>query len=93
MIYYDLTESSYIYYYKDFELVFSSKLILNKFKKNVSAFVKERTLKLENYYKIKGNFEEMLIISYYKRVEKRGFLVFYKGQELKESKFITYVGV
>lgn len=55
---------------------FSSKLYLDKFQNNVEKFVEEETIKLENKYKMKANYKLYLAISYYKKIEKRGFFIY-----------------
>ena len=71
---------------------FSSKLYLDKFNNNVNRYVDEETLKLQNKYKITCNFEVYLAISYYKKIEHRGFYVIdeVSNYEIKDnSKFLS----
>lgn len=55
---------------------FSSKLYLEKFESNVEKYVNEESLKIKNKYKMNANFEVYLAISFYKKIEKRGFYIF-----------------
>ena len=66
---------------------FSSKLYLDKFKNNVEKYVEEESIKLNNKYKILSNFEIYLAISYYKKIEQRGFYIYddIKNVEIKEN--------
>lgn len=74
-IYLNLDESTYILKKHGLILFFSSKFYLEKFTENIDNFIKSETLKLQNKYKINVNFEIFLTISYYKKVEKRGFKI------------------
>ena len=55
---------------------FSSKLYLDKFVQNVDNFVNEESCKLKNKYKLNFNFDTFFAISYYKKIEKRGFYIY-----------------
>lgn len=85
IVYNDIEESKFFLEYKDFTLYFSSAFYLRNFKLRFPSFLREETFKLKNRYKIINNefiefLEEILIIAYYKKVEKRGFRV-YKNDE------------
>lgn len=75
-IYFNLNESKYIVLKSGLVFHFSSKLYLDKFINNVDNYIEEETIKLENKYKMKGNFSLYLTISYYKKIEKRGFYIY-----------------
>lgn len=76
MIYYELEKSPYTYIFNNITFYFSSELYLKKFKKELKNYIKNEEfrffqrykLKLETYY-----FKQFLAISFYKKVEKRGF--------------------
>lgn len=72
---------------------FSSKMYLDKFIRNVNAYVNEETFKIKNKYKVNANFDLMLAISCYKKIEKRGFYIYsdLSKQEIKEN--ITFINV
>ena len=55
---------------------FSSKLYLEKFVNNVEKYVEEETIKIKNKYKIQCDFELYLAISYYGKIEHRGFYIY-----------------
>lgn len=74
-IFYNLEESTYTLNYNEYIFYFSSELYLNKFKDTVEEFINYETLKLKNRYKCYLNLRSMLLISYYKRIEKRGFYI------------------
>lgn len=80
-IYLDLKESDYKLNYNGLIYYFSSELYMNKFKNNVKQFIVEETAKLKTKYKINIYFDTMLTISYYKKIEKRGFRIVCKINE------------
>ena len=89
-IYLDLKESEYKLNYNGLIYYFSSELYMNKFKNNVKQFIVEETAKLKTKYKINIYFDTMLTISYYKKIEKRGFRIVYKINE-KETELTEEV--
>lgn len=90
-IYYDLNESIYSFEYDNLKFYFSSKLYLEKFKKQYINYIKNETIKLQSKYKCILYADEMLLIDLYKQIEKRGFLVFYKSDSISENYFINAI--
>ena len=84
-IYFDLTQSEFIYTYKDIEIRFSSQLKLNAFTKQVDSYVETEKLKLNYKYQANILFDYVFILNLYKNVEKRGFYAKYKGKELNKD--------
>ena len=80
-IYLDLKESEYKINYNGLIYYFSSELYMNKFKNNVKQFIIEETAKIKAKYKINIYLDTMLTLSFYKKIEKRGFRVVYKENE------------
>lgn len=74
-IYYNLKESEYIYKCNEFIFYFSSELYKNKYVETVERFVSVETAKLEIKYHCKIFIRSMLLVAYYKLIEKRGFYV------------------
>lgn len=74
-IYLNLDESNYKI--KKFGLIFyfSSKFYMEKFKNNVEKYVELENIKLANKTKLVVNFNKLFAISYYKKIEKRGFKI------------------
>ena len=81
VIYLDLKESEYKINYNGLIYSFSSELYMYKFKNNVKQFIIEETAKLKAKYKINIYLDTMLTLSFYKKIEKRGFRVVYKENE------------
>ena len=80
-IYLDLKESDYKINYNGLIYYFSSELYMYKFKNNVKQFIIEETAKIKAKYKINIYIDTMLTLSFYKKIEKRGFRVVYKENE------------
>lgn len=74
-VYLNLDESTYKV--KKFGLIFyfSSKFYMEKFNKNVEKYVEMENIKLANKTKLVINFNKLFAISYYQKIEKRGFKV------------------
>lgn len=90
-IYYNLNESDYIFEYNHFKFYFSSVLYLNKYKSLYQDYIEKETKKLNAYYKANINCEVMLLLTLYKKIEKRGFKVVYDNKDLKEDTNLYYV--
>lgn len=86
-IYYNLKESDYIYTIDDFKFVFSSLFYLGLFSTNLESYLTYEQERLNNKLKKEINLKEVILIDHYKKIEKRGFLVYYKGKELKDYTF------
>ena len=88
-IYYDLNESDYIYTIDNFKFVFSSLFYLTLFKQNLEAYLKYEEDKLNNKIGEDLNLKEVILLNHYKKLEKRGFLVYYNNKKLDNYKFIV----
>lgn len=77
-IYYNLSESEYILYYDNFKFYFSSKFYLEKFKKEYTYYILNESSKINSKYKCVCYADEVLLLNLYKSIEKKGFLVKYK---------------
>lgn len=90
IVYNDIEESIYYLDYKEYTLYFSSAFYLRNFKLRFPTFYREEMYKLRNRYHVKNIkffeiLEEVLIIAYYKRIEKRGFRVYKNNERYNES--------
>lgn len=74
-IYLNLDESDYIFTTHGLTFYFSSKVYLEKFKSIHKSFIDNETQKIAIKYKVNINISLMLLISLYKKIEKRGFKV------------------
>lgn len=83
-IYLDIEESDYIYKFLDYTFYFSSLSYLEKFKNGHFEYIKKITSKLSDELKVKVYASDILLINYYKSIEKRGFRVEYNKTRIKE---------
>lgn len=72
----NLNESEYYFKYKGLIFYFSSEFYKNKFANTIKNYLESETLKTQIKYNININFDLLFLISYYKKIEKRGFRVY-----------------
>lgn len=75
VVYNDIEDSNYQYTVGKLRFYFSSEFNLNRFSKGYEIFIKEENLKIENKYHVNLIANYYLLISFYKRIEKRGFRI------------------
>lgn len=85
---YELEDSPFFVRLDDFMFYFSSSFYKTKFLKEYPDYIKNETLKLNVKYKMLVDADEMLLLAFYKQIEKRGFKVKYKGVELEKDYYI-----
>lgn len=90
-VYYDLNLSNYKFNYKKLTFYFSSKFYIDKFTKEIDNFVNIEGNKLYSKYKVVLEPTEYLALSLYKKIEKRGFRVYYNNEEIKETESFSIV--
>lgn len=83
----NLKESIYKASVNKLEFYFSSELYLNKFINEKNLFINVESIKLKNKYKIDIEASLYLLISLYKKIEKRGFFIkdIEKNKEVSEN--------
>lgn len=81
----NLQESDYKFEFCHAVFYFSSEFNLQRYKNSVIQFVEMEQAKIINRYKVKAELRLYLAISLYKKIEKRGFRVLYRGQEVEED--------
>lgn len=83
-VYYNLEDSNYKFSYKRFNFIFSSKFYIEKFKRELKDYISIEEAKISSKY---GKLEasEYLALSLYKKIEKRGFLVYFNDEKIKEN--------
>lgn len=89
----DLEKSNFIFTCNGLKLYFSSELYLNKFATLINEYVDMETKKNKLRYKANINMTPILILSLYKKIEKRGFKVFdtNRNKDVEENEsFIVY---
>ena len=94
-IYYDLKESNYFVNLtinsENIVLYFSSLFLRKKFLDTVSDYIHTENMKLLIMYKIDIDATKLLLLSYYKKIEKRGFRVLINDKEIINSNLSLYV--
>lgn len=88
-IYYNLLESPWKYSYNKYQFVFSSEFLLNKFVNKKDDFIYLQNARFNSNYKIDIDLYLYFLISFYKKVEKRGFLILKNDKKIVYPKFIT----
>lgn len=89
-VYQNIEESPIYYDYENFRFYFSSAFYRRNFKTRIEAYINEESYKIRNRYKIFNEkffdlLKEVLLISYYKKIEKRGFKVYLNEVRYKED--------
>lgn len=85
-VYYDIDESIYSVDYNEFKLYFSSETNMNKFNRQIDNYIEDQTFYLLNRYgHVINLFDDFLTVALYKRIEKRGFKVFYEGKRIEHD--------
>lgn len=85
-VYHNIDESDYEYNFKNFKFIFSSKFYIEKFKSEIYNYIKENTEKINRKYS-PIDLDEYLALDLYRKIEKRGFRVYYKNLKLDEIMF------
>lgn len=84
-IFYNIDESTYKVDFKNFTFYFSSLLYQRKFIDELSSYIKDESFKIKTKYQNSIEASEYLALSLYKKIEKRGFNVLYKGLKVDEN--------
>ena len=89
MVYLDLSETDVVSKYNGINFYFSSEFNRKRFENNVDDYIKVETLKMINRYKVKANWSLLLMVAYYKKIEKRGFRIeFESGEKINPDTII-----
>ena len=89
-VFLNVKDSDYIVKIYGYEFYFSSAFYMNKFCKMYDDFIHTESLKFSQKYKVSINFAWILLLSLYKKIEKRGFYVKFNGKEI--SKDVVFFG-
>ena len=90
-IYYDLEETEYFVIKFGLIFYFSSKYYLDKFVETADKYIKEQNIRFRSKYKIFINLDLVLLISYYKQIEKRGFRIYDDINKKEITENITFI--
>ena len=72
---YDINKSEYYFKVNKLTFFFSSKFNKTRFENGFIEYVSEETNKIKAKYKVDINLTNYLLLTYYKKIEKRGFKV------------------
>ena len=85
-IYYDINESDYTAKInvnnEEIVLYFSSLFLRKKFLDTVGNYIHNENIKLSLNYKVDIDATKLLLLSYYKKIERRGFKVLINDKEI-----------
>lgn len=81
-IYNDINESVFYIDYLDFRFYFSSDLNRSRFKLKLKEEYTKLNKRLNNIYEL--DYTKLILLSVYKKVEKRGFRVYYNDMRISE---------
>ena len=84
-VYKDINESDLEFTFEEIKFIFSSEFYLNKFKNEYREFLRDETMKLKLKFKTQIEADYLILNLLYKRIEKRGYRVYYKGIKLNET--------
>lgn len=91
IVYNDINDSTYSYDVGKITLYFSSNFNKERFIKGYQTFIKEENAKIENKYHVKILANYYLLISYYKRIEKRGFRIENSITKARVNENLTFI--
>lgn len=82
---YDLNNSKYNLRVENYEFFFSSAFNLTRFHNGYDKYVKEENIKIKIKFHVNIDLTSYLLVSFYKKIEKRGFKVLtYKNNDIIE---------
>lgn len=91
IVYQNIEDSYYKIEIEDITFYFSSSFNLRRFKEKAINYSKNEEQKLINRYHVIINLKRYFLISFYKQIEKRGFLVKYKNNKYNDIFFVTNI--
>lgn len=84
-VFLNLEESTYTYKFKNFKLVFSSLFNKERFINGINAYLLQENIKISKRFGYNIDISNVLILKFYERLEKRGFLVYYKNEKIAKT--------
>ena len=85
LVYQNIEESVYSVEIDNIEFYFSSSFNLRRFKEKSIEYAMQEERKLINRFHVEIDMEKYFLIAFYKKIEKRGFLIKYKNKTYKED--------
>lgn len=88
MVYNDIEKSNLYFTFKDdITFYFSSNFYHEKFIREYITYLNNETIKLCVKYNCVVTADEMILLTLYRKIEKRGYRVYYKGKRLSKECF------
>lgn len=85
VVYQNIEESIYKFEINDITFYFSSSFNLRRFSEKCIDYVNTEERKLINRYHVLINMKIYFLVSFYKLIEKRGFLIEYKNKKYRDD--------
>lgn len=85
LVYQNIEETQYKITFLGLTFYFSSMVYLQKFKKGLQDYIKLEKIKNYNKYGINLIPDEFFAIAFYRKLEKRGFRVYYNSNRIKSE--------
>lgn len=89
-VFLNINESEYMSSFGGFNFYFTRYFYKEKFEREISKYVEEEELKINNKYKTQINVGLYLAISLYRKIEKNGFRVFDNLNKRYVTPFISF---
>ena len=90
MVYNDIEKSNLYFTFKDdITFYFSSNFYHEKFMKEYVTFLNNETIKLCVKYNAVVIADEMILLNLYRKIEKRGYRVYYKGNRISKELYFN----
>lgn len=83
-IYNDIMESDYVVVKNKIKFYFSSEVYARKFSERVDKYVQGELAKYNNRFDTIISGENLYLIDYYRKIEKRGFRIVYNNLEIND---------
>ena len=81
-VYYDIEKTPFIFVYLGYKFYFTSHFNMHRYKETVPQYIKEENLKNQSKYKVNIDFNTMLAMAYYLKIEKRAHKVLWGGRDI-----------
>lgn len=90
IVYQNIEDSPFFFQYENYKFYFSSQFYRRNFMNRIDNYILEESYKIKNRYKIINDkffeiLKEVLLVSFYKKIEKRGFRIYINEERYKEN--------
>lgn len=85
LVYQNIEETHYTFEVDNIVFYFSSSFNLRRFKEHCLEFADYEERKLINKFHVEVDMMKYFLITFYKKIEKRGFLIEYKNKKYRDD--------